>query len=107
MGALGTTIDAALRIGFMRMIYLGNTTIVLEKDRTMLLGHLCLRSRSRLRMIMLYKVAIDIYADLSQTNPHFKKLYDSLVAFRGDSLLWLQVAELSFDSFMIRMRTRT
>ncbi len=53
-----------------------------------------------------YKVALDIYADLSQTNPHFKKLYDSLVAFRGDSLLWLQVAELSFDSFMMRMRTR-
>ncbi len=54
-----------------------------------------------------YKAALDIYADLSQTNLHFKKLYDSLVAFRGDSLLWLQVAELSFDSFMIRMRTRT
>jgi len=54
-----------------------------------------------------YKAATDIYADLSKTNPHFKKLYDSLVAFRGDSLLWLQVAELSFDSFMIRMRTRT
>jgi TRAP-type mannitol/chloroaromatic compound transport system substrate-binding protein len=53
-----------------------------------------------------YKAAIVIYADLSQTNPHFKKLYDSLVAFRGDSLLWLQVAELSFDSFMMRMRTR-
>ncbi len=53
-----------------------------------------------------YKAAIDIYADLSQTNPHFKKLYDSLLAFRGDSLLWLQVAELSFDSFMMRMRTR-
>jgi TRAP-type mannitol/chloroaromatic compound transport system substrate-binding protein len=54
-----------------------------------------------------YKAALDIYAELSQTNPHFKKLYDSLVAFRGDSLLWLQVAELSFDSFMMRMRTRT
>jgi TRAP-type mannitol/chloroaromatic compound transport system substrate-binding protein len=54
-----------------------------------------------------YKAATDIYADLSKTNPHFKKLYDSLVAFRGDSLLWLQVAELSFDGFMIRMRTRT
>jgi TRAP-type mannitol/chloroaromatic compound transport system substrate-binding protein len=53
-----------------------------------------------------YKAAIDIYADLSKTNPHFKKLYDSLVAFRGDSLVWLQVAELSFDSFMIRMRGR-
>jgi TRAP-type mannitol/chloroaromatic compound transport system substrate-binding protein len=53
-----------------------------------------------------YKAALDIYADLSNTNPMFKKLYDSLVAFRGDSLLWLQVAELSFDSFMIRMRGR-
>jgi TRAP-type mannitol/chloroaromatic compound transport system substrate-binding protein len=54
-----------------------------------------------------YKAALDIYADLSKTNPHFKKLYDSLVAFRGDSLVWFQVAELSFDSFMIRMRTRS
>jgi len=53
-----------------------------------------------------YKAAIEIYADLSKTNPHFKKLYDSLVAYRGDSLVWLQVAELSFDSFMIRMRGR-
>ena len=53
-----------------------------------------------------YKAAIEIYADLSKTNPHFKKLYDSLVAFRDDSLVWLQVAELSFDSFMIRMRGR-
>jgi TRAP-type mannitol/chloroaromatic compound transport system substrate-binding protein len=53
-----------------------------------------------------YKAATDIYADLSKTNPLFKKLYDSLVAFRGDSLLWFQVAELSFDSFMIRMRGR-
>jgi TRAP-type mannitol/chloroaromatic compound transport system substrate-binding protein len=53
-----------------------------------------------------YKAALDIYADLSNTNPMFKKLYDSLVAFRGDSLLWQQVAELSFDSFMIRMRGR-
>ena len=54
-----------------------------------------------------YKAALDIYAELSNTNPMFKKLYDSLVAYRGDSLVWLQVAELSFDSFMMRMRTRT
>ena len=53
-----------------------------------------------------YKAAINIYADLSKTNAQFKKLYDSLVAFRADSLVWLQVAELSFDSFMIRMRGR-
>jgi TRAP-type mannitol/chloroaromatic compound transport system substrate-binding protein len=54
-----------------------------------------------------YKAANDIYADLSKNNPMFKKLHDSLVPFRSDSYLWQQVAELGFDNFMIRMRTRT
>jgi hypothetical protein len=35
----------------------------------------------------------------------FKRLLDSLTA-TGRSYQWLQVAELSFDSFMMRMRTR-
>jgi len=34
-------------------------------------------------------------------------MYASLAAYRTDSLMWMQVAELSFDSFMMRMRTRT
>ena len=54
-----------------------------------------------------YTAALEIYADLSKTNPMFKKLYDSLVTYRSDSLVWQQVAELSFDSFMLRMRTRS
>jgi TRAP-type mannitol/chloroaromatic compound transport system substrate-binding protein len=54
-----------------------------------------------------YKSANDVYADLSKSNPMFKKLYDSLVPFRSDSYLWMQVAELGFDNFMIRARTRT
>jgi TRAP-type mannitol/chloroaromatic compound transport system substrate-binding protein len=54
-----------------------------------------------------YKAANEIYAGLAQSNPHFKKLYDSLVPYRSDSFAWLQVAELGFDSFMMRMRTRT
>ena len=54
-----------------------------------------------------YKAANEIYADLAKSNVHFKKLLDSLTAFRGDSYQWLQVAELGFDSFMMRMRTRT
>ena len=54
-----------------------------------------------------YNAALEIYADLSKTNPRFKKLYDSLVTYRSDSLVWQQVAELSFDSFMLRMRTRS
>ncbi len=41
------------------------------------------------------------------SNAQFGKLYSSLSAFRNNSLVWMQVAELSFDSFMMRMRTRT
>ena len=54
-----------------------------------------------------YNAANGIYADLSKTNPHFNKMYTSLAAFRNESLAWNQVAELSYDSFMMRMRTRT
>jgi TRAP-type mannitol/chloroaromatic compound transport system substrate-binding protein len=54
-----------------------------------------------------YAAATEIYADLSRSNPHFAKLHASLLAYRTDSLMWMQVAELSFDSFMMRMRTRT
>ena len=42
-----------------------------------------------------------------KTNPMFKKLHDSLSAFRNDWFGWEQVAELGFDSFMMRMRTRS
>jgi TRAP-type mannitol/chloroaromatic compound transport system substrate-binding protein len=54
-----------------------------------------------------YSAATQIYADLAKSNPHFGKMYSSLLAYRTDSLMWMQVAELSFDSFMMRMRTRT
>jgi TRAP-type mannitol/chloroaromatic compound transport system substrate-binding protein len=54
-----------------------------------------------------YKAANEIYADLSKTNPHFKKLYESLVPYRNDAYAWLQVAEIGFDSFQIRMRARS
>jgi hypothetical protein len=29
------------------------------------------------------------------------------VPFRSDSYLWTQVAEMGFDNFMVRMRTRS
>jgi TRAP-type mannitol/chloroaromatic compound transport system substrate-binding protein len=53
-----------------------------------------------------YTAANEIYAELAQSNTHFKKLLDSLTAYRSDSYQWLQVAELAYDSFMMRMRTR-
>jgi TRAP-type mannitol/chloroaromatic compound transport system substrate-binding protein len=54
-----------------------------------------------------FKAANEIYVGLAQTNAHFKKLYDSLVAYRGDSYQWMQVAELGFDTFMMRTRGRS
>ena len=54
-----------------------------------------------------FKASNDIYADISATNPNFKKIYDNLVAFRSDEYLWWQVAEYAFDSYMIRARTRS
>ena len=54
-----------------------------------------------------YAAANETYAELSKTNPHFGKMYASLSAYRAEALPWFQVAELSFDSFMMRMRTKT
>jgi TRAP-type mannitol/chloroaromatic compound transport system substrate-binding protein len=54
-----------------------------------------------------YKAANELYAETSAANADFKKVYDAMVAFRGDQYLWWQVAEYSFDTFQIRARTRT
>jgi TRAP-type mannitol/chloroaromatic compound transport system substrate-binding protein len=52
------------------------------------------------------KAANEVYADISSKNPDFKKVYDNMVAFRNDEYLWWQVAEYTFDTFMIRTRPR-
>jgi TRAP-type mannitol/chloroaromatic compound transport system substrate-binding protein len=54
-----------------------------------------------------FKTANTLYDELSKANPHFKKMYDSLVPFRTSGYAWLQVAEGTFDNFMMRQRTRT
>ena len=51
-----------------------------------------------------YRTATDLYAQLSGENPRFKKIANSYFAFRSDQYLWWQVAEYSFDNFMIRQR---
>jgi TRAP-type mannitol/chloroaromatic compound transport system substrate-binding protein len=53
-----------------------------------------------------YKAATELYAEISASNADFKKVHDSVVAFRNDQYLWWQVAEYGFDSFMIRYRSR-
>ena len=51
-----------------------------------------------------YKTANDLYGQLASDDPRFKKLWDSYRGFRDDQYLWWQVAEYSFDNFMIRQR---
>jgi TRAP-type mannitol/chloroaromatic compound transport system substrate-binding protein len=53
-----------------------------------------------------YKAAIDIYADLSQNERPLQEVVRQPRRVSRRFSLGLQVAELSFDSFMMRMRTR-
>jgi TRAP-type mannitol/chloroaromatic compound transport system substrate-binding protein len=53
------------------------------------------------------KAALDLYHEVSATNADFKKAFDATFAFRNEEYLWWQVAEYTYDSFLIRNRTRT
>jgi len=48
------------------------------------------------------KASNEVNAETSAANPSYKKVWDSIVAFRRDEYLWWQVAEYGYDSFMIR-----
>jgi TRAP-type mannitol/chloroaromatic compound transport system substrate-binding protein len=54
-----------------------------------------------------FKAANELYAETAAGNADFKKVLDSVTAFRNDQYLWWQVAEYGFDTFMIRARPRT
>jgi TRAP-type mannitol/chloroaromatic compound transport system substrate-binding protein len=47
-----------------------------------------------------FKAANEIYADIMAKNANFKKVYDSMTAFRKDQVLWFRVAENTYDNFM-------
>jgi TRAP-type mannitol/chloroaromatic compound transport system substrate-binding protein len=52
------------------------------------------------------KAAEQTWAEISATNADFKKMIEMMIAFRNDEYLWWQVAEYTYDSFMIRSRPR-
>jgi TRAP-type mannitol/chloroaromatic compound transport system substrate-binding protein len=59
-----------------------------------------LRPFSKEIMVASYKASLQVYDELSQKSPAFKKIYESMVKFREDQLLWFRVAEQGYDSFM-------
>jgi TRAP-type mannitol/chloroaromatic compound transport system substrate-binding protein len=54
-----------------------------------------------------YKASNELYDEISAKNPDWKKVYESYRSFRNEEYLWFQVAEYTFDNFMIRARART
>ncbi len=65
-----------------------------------------LRPFSQSVMEACLKASTEVNAETSAVNADFKKVWDSIVAFRNDEYLWWQVAEYTYDSFMIRSRVR-
>jgi TRAP-type mannitol/chloroaromatic compound transport system substrate-binding protein len=53
------------------------------------------------------KASNEVNAETSAANADYKKVWDNIVAYRNDEYLWWQVAEYTYDSFMIRTRTRS
>jgi TRAP-type mannitol/chloroaromatic compound transport system substrate-binding protein len=51
--------------------------------------------------------AMEVYAEVSAKNADFKKVWDSILAFRNEQYSWWRVAEYTYDDFMIRYRART
>ena len=52
------------------------------------------------------KAAMESYEEESKANASFKAAWESLQAFRNDEYLWWQVAEYSYDNYLIRTRPR-
>jgi TRAP-type mannitol/chloroaromatic compound transport system substrate-binding protein len=53
------------------------------------------------------RAALDLYAEVSATNADFKKVWEAMLAFRNDQYLWWQVAELTYDTYLVRNRNKT
>jgi TRAP-type mannitol/chloroaromatic compound transport system substrate-binding protein len=48
-----------------------------------------------------FQAASDTYTEIVGSNESFKKIWDSQSAFRRDAYLWSQVAEYTYDTFMM------
>jgi TRAP-type mannitol/chloroaromatic compound transport system substrate-binding protein len=49
-----------------------------------------------------FKAAKDLHSEIAGTNESFKKVYDSMTNYTSNGYQWFQVAELGYDSFMVR-----
>ncbi|MFD0938232.1 TRAP transporter substrate-binding protein, partial [Methylobacterium trifolii] len=52
------------------------------------------------------KNANDVYGEIAGRNADFRRVYEAMKSFRNEEYLWFQVAEYTYDNFMIRARAR-
>ncbi len=57
-------------------------------------------------MVAGFAAANKLYAEISATDADFKTIFESQQTFRNEANLWNQVAEYTFDTFMIRNRPK-
>ncbi len=50
------------------------------------------------------KASNELYEETAAKNADFKKIYDAMRPLRNDQYLWFQVAEYTYDNFLIRAR---
>jgi len=74
--------------------------------RRLVAGGALLRPFSQETLEACLKASNEVNAEASATNADFKKIYDNLMAFKNEGYLWWQIADYSYDSFMIRTRPR-
>jgi TRAP-type mannitol/chloroaromatic compound transport system substrate-binding protein len=53
-----------------------------------------------------FEAAKDSYAEIGAKNPGFKRVHDSIMAFRADAFLWQQVSEATYDNFMMSQQRK-
>ena len=53
-----------------------------------------------------FNAAKETYAEISASNAAFKKIHDSVMAYRADAFLWQQVADATFDNFMMAQQRK-
>ncbi len=59
-----------------------------------------LRPFSREIMVAAYKASLEVYKEAGEKSPAFKKIYESMVKFRDDEIMWFGIAERGYDDFM-------
>jgi TRAP-type mannitol/chloroaromatic compound transport system substrate-binding protein len=60
-----------------------------------------LRPFSEATLDVCFLAANEAYTEIGGKNEDFKKIWDSIRAFRVDQYLWLQVADSTYDNYMI------